>query len=751
MNVDSNTAVMSIFTPAPKDAAWLVVTRSSTPGTLGRLFKLTGGEAVLGRSPEAEVRLVDEGISRRHARIVRRADGIFELHDLASTNGTYHNGLRLKGSIRLDEGDKVQLGGHCRLRFSWKESDEADEDLREALAAAQVGTFSLDLASSRVTWSDSVEAVVGSSTGSLVQAPRPLSDFVHPEDLPRVTKALDLAVGGTQQFQADFRFLHGASEPTWVAVRGDVLRNSEDVASRVVGTVMDVSARKASEDELRRQALMFENLNDAVVLFDLAGLILDWNTSAERLFGFSKDEVQGRSYREVLRIDDPEATPAAIQAAIKRYGRWNRELVTRRKDGTQGFSEATVVALQDRDGQPLASLAVHRDVGERRAMQAQLMAASRMASVGTLAAGVAHEINNPLAFINANLVWLRDQLEARRPALGDTSFDELDAVVTESRIGIERIGSIVRDLKSFSRVETADAAAPVDVRKVLAFAGKMADKELRQRARVVSEFEDVPPVLGSEGRLGQVFLDLLLNAAQAIPDGAAASNEVHIRCLRKEKMVVVEVSDTGRGIPKELQARIFDPFFTTKPLGEGTGLGLAVCDGIVRGLGGEITVRSEVGRGSTFTVSLPAHLPALVPAAIAPGTDGARQGVRVLVVDDEPFICSAIQRLLRRDHVVTTVTSAQEALALVQAGQRFDVILSDLMMPEMSGEDLLAALREVAPDQARRLVIMTGGAFTPRSEDFLRSLDLPPLTKPLTLESLRAAIRRALETAAAAA
>jgi len=216
-------------------------------------------------------------------------------------------------------------------------------------------------------------------------------------------------------------------------------------------------------------------------------------------------------------------------------------------------------------------------------------------------------------------------------------------------------------------------------------------------------------------------------------------------------MVVVEVSDTGRGIPKELQARIFDPFFTTKPLGEGTGLGLAVCDGIVRGLGGEITVRSEVGRGSTFTVSLPAHLPALVPVAIAPGTDGARQGVRVLVVDDEPFICSAIQRLLRRDHVVTTVTSAQEALALVQAGQRFDVILSDLMMPEMSGEDLLAALREVAPDQARRLVIMTGGAFTPRSEDFLRSLDLPPLTKPLTLESLRAAIRRALETAAAAA
>ncbi len=751
MSIDTATVVMSRIGPAPKDAGWLVVTRSSTPGTLGRLFKLTTGEAVLGRAPDAEVRLVDEGISRRHARIVRGADGVFELHDLESTNGTYHNGLRLKGSVRLDEGDKVQLGGHCRLRFSWNESEEDDEDLREALAAAQVGTFSLDVLSSRVTWSESVERVVGAPKGSLDRSPRPLRDFVDPEDVSRVMGALELAIGSAQQFQAEFRFLHGSAGTSWVAVRGDVLRSSEDVASRVVGTVMDVNARKAAEEELRRQALMFENLNDAVILIDLAGLVLDWNTSAERLFGFSKTEAQGKSYRELLRIEDPEATLAVIQAALKRYGRWNREVTALRKDGTQCFSEATVVPLRDRDGHHLASLAVHRDVAERRAMQAQLMVASRMASVGTLAAGVAHEINNPLAFINANLVWLRDQLESRRDVLGDASFEELDAVVTESRIGIDRIGDIVRDLKAFSRVENEDAAAPIDVRKVIAFAAKMADKELRQRARVVTELEDVPLVLGSEGRLGQVFFDLLLNAAQALPDGAAASNEVHIRCLRRDRMVVVEVSDTGRGIPAELQARIFDPFFTTKPLGEGTGLGLAVCDGIVRGMGGEITVRSAVGHGSTFSVSLPAHLPASVSAGIAPTAGAGRQGARVLVVDDEPFICSAIQRLLRREHVVTTVTSAREALSLIRAGPPFDVILSDLMMPEMSGEDFLEALREQDPGQAARVVIMTGGAFTPRSEEFLRSLDLPHLTKPLTLESLRAAIRKALETTSAAA
>ncbi len=751
MSVDPATAVQSVNPSAPKVVAWLLVTRSSTPGALGRSFKLSDTEALLGRAPEAEVRLLDEGISRRHARIVLTADGGFELQDLDSKNGTYHNGLRLTGSVRLAEGDKLQLGANCRLGFSFQPTGDADEDLREALAAAQVGTFGLDVVTSQVTWSESVEPVLGAPQGALGRSAQPLEDFVHPEDLPRVRHALQSAIGNRQQFEAEFRFVHPSAPATWVAVRGDVLRNTEDVASRVVGTVMDVSARKHAEDELRRQALLFENLNDAVVLIDLSGLVLDWNTSAERLFGYSKAEAQGRSYRDLLRIEDPEAAPAPLHSALKRYGRWHRELAAVRKDGSQCFSEATVVQLRDPEGRHLASLAVHRDIAERRAMQAQLMVASRMASVGTLAAGMAHEINNPLAFINANLVWLRDALEAQRTALGDASFQELDAVVSEARSGIERIGNIVRDLKAFSRVEADETAGPVDVKKVLRFAAKMADKELRQRARVVSELEDVPTVLGSEGRLGQVFLNLLLNAAQAIPDGEALSNEIRIRCLHRDRTVVVEVSDTGRGIPDELQARIFDPFFTTRPVGEGTGLGLAVCHGIVRGLGGEISVRSEVGRGSTFSVLLPTPVPADASSGRSGQADADRLGVRVLVVDDEPFICSAIQRLLRRDHRVTAVTSAREALELVSGGERFDVILSDLMMPEMSGEDLVARLRQVAPGQAARVVIMTGGAFTPRSEEFLRSVRLPHLSKPLTLETLRGAIRNALEAADVAA
>ncbi|HXX31418.1 MAG TPA: PAS domain S-box protein [Myxococcaceae bacterium] len=751
MGFEPATTARSLAAAAPPDAAWLVVTSSSTPGTLGRIFQLDTAETALGRAPDAEVRLLDDGVSRRHARIVRAGDGSFELHDLASTNGTFHNGVRLEGSVRLAEGDKIQLGGHCTLRFSWKQSAQADDELREALAAARVGTFSLELPGASVAWSEAVEAVVGAPPRSIPRTARPLAEFVDAQDLPRVTAALEHATAGRHQLEAEFRFASPAGAGTWVALRGDVLRDEEDVPERVVGTVMDISARKTAEQELRRQALMFESFNDAVALVDLHGSVLDWNGSAERLFGHPRAEVQGRPYQQVLGLEGEDLGPPAIQAALKRYGRWNRELTARRRDGAPCFCEVTVVPLRGADGRHLASLAVHRDVGERRAMQAQLVLASRMAAVGTLAAGVAHEINNPLAFINANLAWLQEEIQTHRAGLGEAALDQVTAVVREARTGIDRIADIVRELKAFARVEAEDAAAPVDIRKALAFALKMADPELRKRARVVAELAEVPPVLGSEGRLAQVFLNLLLNAAQAIPEGSSSTHEISVRCQRRDRTVAVEVGDTGRGIPPELQARIFDPFFTTRPVGEATGLGLSICHSIVRGLGGEISVRSTVDQGSTFSVLLPAHLPNSTAQAAADAGEDRGSGVRVLVVDDEPFICSAIQRLLRRECLVSTATSGREALGLVAAGQRFDVILSDLMMPEMSGEDLLRALREEAPDQAARVVIMTGGAFTPRSEEFLRSLTLPHLTKPLTLDNLRAAIDGALQHAPAAA
>jgi PAS domain S-box-containing protein len=743
---DDTTTLHPIPTTQPQPVvAWLVVTAASTPGAVGRSFKISGEESVIGRSPEAQVRLMEEGVSRRHARIIRSAEGKFELTDLGSTNGTYLNGTRVGGPGRLDEGDRVQLGGQCSLRFTFKETSDGDENLREALAAAQVATFSLDLRSSVISWNETVERVVGAPAGTLSRTALPMVDFVHADDGDRIRGAVDSAVQGRRQFDAEFRFIRpGAEGSLWVAAKGNVMRDADDTPLRIVGTLMDVSARKQTEQELRREALLFGSLNDGVIFLDLQGNVVDWNTSAERLFGYSKGEVLGRAWSDVLKLSESNLQ-ATVLAALKRYGRWSREVVALRKDGSETFCEVTVVPLRDAEGRHIATIAVHRDIGERRAMQAQLLVASRLASVGTLAAGVAHEINNPLAFVNANVLYLADELERFRTALGPAT-DEILQLVAETRQGVERIGLIVRDLKAFSRVDSEDVSAVVDVRKVLAFAEKMAGKEMRQRARLLRDIQQVPMVKANESRLGQVFLNLLLNAAQAIPDGAAAENEIRVR-TRTDGLgrAVVEVSDTGRGIPEELRARVFDPFFTTKPVGEGTGLGLSICLGIVRSLGGEILLESEVGKGSTFRVALPPHQPerttAVFPAPEAP----PQQPVKLLVVDDEPYICTAIQRLLRREHRVTALTTVREALALLETGERFDVILSDLMMPEQNGEDFYKELHRVAPDQAKRMIFMTGGAFTPRSEEFLRSSPVPQVAKPISLEMLQGAIRQVVE------
>jgi len=743
---DDTTTLHPIPTTQPQPvAAWLVVTAASTPGTVGRTFKINGEESIVGRSPDAQVRLMEEGVSRKHARILRSADGKFELADLGSTNGTYLNGTRLSGPGRLDEGDRVQLGGQCSLRFTFKESSDGDENLREALAAAHVATFSLDLRNKIIGWNETVERVVGAPAGTLSRSALPMMDFVHTDDQERVRAAVESAVQGRRQLDAEFRFIRPGTEGgLWVAAKGNVMRDADDTPLRIVGTLMDVSARKQTEQELRREALLFESLNDGVIFLDLQGGVVDWNTSAERLFGYSKGEVLGRPWSEVLRLSEHNLQ-ATVLAALKRYGRWSREVVALRKDGSETFCEVTVVPLRDAEGRHIATIAVHRDIGERRAMQAQLLVASRLASVGTLAAGVAHEINNPLAFVNANVLYLADELERFRSALGPAT-DEVLQLVTETRQGVERIGLIVRDLKAFSRVDSEDVSALVDVRKVLAFAEKMAGKEMRQRARVLRDIQQVPTVKANESRLGQVFLNLLLNAAQAIPDGAAAEHEIRIR-TRTDGLgrAVVEVSDTGRGIPEDLRARVFDPFFTTRPVGEGTGLGLSICLGIVRSLGGEILLESEVGKGSTFRVALPAHQPERAAKVFAAPELPPPQRVKLLVVDDEPYICTAIQRLLRREHRVTALTTVREALALLETGERFDVILSDLMMPEQNGEDFYKELNRVAPDQAQRMIFMTGGAFTPRSEEFLRSSPVPQVAKPISLEMLQGAIRQVVE------
>jgi signal transduction histidine kinase len=259
-----------------------------------------------------------------------------------------------------------------------------------------------------------------------------------------------------------------------------------------------------------------------------------------------------------------------------------------------------------RDGLP-TGVSIARDITERRQVREKLQATERMVALGTLAAGVAHEINNPLSYMLSNLRFVDDELTALAESgegLAGERGQEVRTALKEAISGSDRVRDIVRDLKTFSRVDE-EQRGTVELRAVLDACVNMAWSEIRHRARLVKDYGEVPPVNANESRLGQVFLNLLVNAAQAIPHGDLQANEIHLSTRYEDGWVVVAVRDTGVGIPKENLGRLFDPFFTTKPAGVGTGLGLSICHGIITAMGGRITVDSEPGRGTTFRVFLP--------------------------------------------------------------------------------------------------------------------------------------------------
>ncbi len=384
--------------------------------------------------------------------------------------------------------------------------------------------------------------------------------------------------------------------------------------------------------------------------------------------------------------------------------------------------------------------ATHR--AERRKMQDQLMIADRMASMGTLAAGLAHEINNPLACVMANLDLATRDIFDRAENLGLTAeFSEVRDELNDAREASERIRNIVRDLKIFSRAEE-DKTGPVDVQRVMEASLRMAWNEIRHRARLVKTFGKTPPVEASESRLGQVFLNLVINAAQAIVEGSADSNEIRISTSTDPGGdVVIEISDTGPGMPPVVLDQLFTPFFTTKPLGVGTGLGLSICHRIVTGFGGSIDVKSELGKGSTFRIMLPAARAATGSTAPRVALDlVARRRGRILVVDDEPAIGKAVQRILAAEHEVVTIGSPADALKRIGDGEQFDVILCDLMMPQMTGMELHDHLSRVAGEQANRMIFLTGGAFTIRARTFLDKVPNQRIEKPFDALHLRALI-----------
>jgi signal transduction histidine kinase len=361
-----------------------------------------------------------------------------------------------------------------------------------------------------------------------------------------------------------------------------------------------------------------------------------------------------------------------------------------------------------------------------------LARSERLASLGRIAAATAHEINNPLTYVSINLQTLSDG--KRLPQDDDTKL-----LMRQALDGVARIQQIVSDMLLCARPGD-DQVSSADLPASVAMAVKMAEPSTRTRAPVKIELGELPRVVGSESRLVRVFLNLLVNAAQAIPEGKFHDHHIEIGARVEGDCVLCEVRDDGRGIPSDIIDRVKEPFFTTKGVGEGTGLGLTLCEGIVRSFGGTLTLESAPGR-TVVTIALPlAEAPP--PAKPLPSAPTAAVGngpARVLIVDDEEEVARAVARLLPAD-AVTLAHSGREALALFDAGRRFDLILCDVMMPDLTGMDLFERLRVSDRDAADAMVFMTVGTFTDRAQAFRASVSNLFLDKPIALTTLRALV-----------
>jgi PAS domain S-box-containing protein len=558
---------------------------------------------------------------------------------------------------------------------------------------------------------------------------RPSVDFLTQESARYARDVVLPEFFATGRCDVEYEMRHKDGSIVPVRLQGVAVRSESGAFERSIAVIEDLTERRALEVAMVGSGIASWDV-------DVPRRLVNFSQPWLERFGYVDDSVSRdwAWWASTIHPDDVAKTQAAFQDCLKgTVPIFRAEYRMRSEAGTWAWILSSgKITARDSVGRPLHVIGICVDITERKELDERLLASERLVALGTLAAGVGHEINNPLTFIGLNLALLEREIAAIERT-GAAPTERMRAMITEVRDGADRVAAIVRDLKSLSRQpghETADVAPAAIFERCL----QIADHQIRHRARVVREFGPTPRVRSNEGRMVQMVLNLIVNAAQAIPDGAAERHWIRVATsTAPDGRAVLEVSDNGEGIAERDVPHVFEPFFTTKAAAAGTGLGLAISRDIVTELGGEIEVESAVGRGTTLRVRLPASQ--TVEPAIAPPMMPV-QAVRVLVIDDEPSLGRLIASALDRCHVIAE-TSARAALERLRAGETFDRILCDVMMPDVSGMDFFDQL---SPDMRGRVVFISGGAFTERARRFLDTVPNRRLDKPFTVDQLLAAV-----------
>ncbi len=591
--------------------------------------------------------------------------------------------------------------------------------------------------------SPAYERVWGCPVESLYTAPMSWLEAIHPEDRGRVARAVaDKPPSGA--YNQIFRILLPDGMIRWVHDRGYPVRNGKGEVYRMVGTSEDITERRLAEDKLREQATLLDKAQDAIIVRDLDHRINYWNQSAERLYGWTAAEAVGSSIKDLL-YRDPASFLESTKAVLTK-GEWIGEINQWDKQGRALIVECRWTLVRDDHGNPRSILAINTDVTERKNLLQQLLRAQRMESIGTLAGGIAHDLNNVLAPIMMSIDLLR---------LGEMN-PQRQAVLTSIEGSARRGADMVKQVLSFARGVTGQRIE-VQVGELLSEIKKIIRDTFPKNIGSRSETPaDLWVLQGDPTQLHQVLLNLCVNARDAMQEGGTLSliarnllldehsAEVTLEA-RPGPHVVIDVEDTGSGISPEVLERIFEPFFTTKELGKGTGLGLSSTLAIVKSHGGFVRVHTELGAGTRFGVYLPAS------TAVTPGAFTSVEphlprgnGELVLVVDDETAIREIAGHTLEAfGYQVLLARDGSEACSLYAAqGQDIAVVLTDMMMPVMDGPATIQALMAMNPQV--RIIAASGMSSNTMVAKVFGDGVRHFLPKPYTTETLLQALRQAL-------
>ena len=514
------------------------------------------------------------------------------------------------------------------------------------------------------------------------------------------------------------------------------------VGDQIVGRVWsfrDITERKQAERKILQQASLIDLAQDAIIVRDLGHWITFWNKGAERLFGWTADEIKGRQITELL-YRDPAAYEAAQQELLAQ-GSWSGEIRQLTKAGHEVVVSSRWTLVRDAEAHPSAVLAINTDLTEKKKLESQFLRSQRMESIGTLAGGVAHDLNNILAPIMMSAPLLRQGLKP----------NETEILITNIEVSAQRGADIVKQLLTFARGMEGERIV-VNLRHLVDEMAKIVRETFPKNITVQArKSKDLWPLIGDPTHLHQVLLNLCINARDALPNGGTinivADNmtvDAHYASFGTDAKpgpyVVLRVSDTGTGIPAEILEKIFDPFFTTKEHGKGTGLGLSTVLGIAKSHHGFLNVTSELGKGTTFACFFPASPNAKLELRTEQLPLPRGHGETILVVDDEPSILLAAKKLLETNgyHVITSADGVEALAVYAQHRDTIAAVLTDIMMPIMDGAAMMRVLKRLDPNIK---VIATSGIDQDAKLEALKALGMKAfLPKPYTAEQVLTAL-----------